>query len=132
MTHRVPEPVCKAFLVCGWAGTDPQTGDNNLLGLPMAYQHQHFPCPRCLDSAPRLSDARGEYEVEVRLVNSAGEVVWRDGPPGSLMMDDPLMYYDILLNLNVVFPSPGDYEFVLVVGGEPTARQRFKVVRDAN
>ncbi len=92
MNQHVPEPVCKGFLVCGWAGTDPQTGESKLLCLPMAYRHQHFPCPAMLGFCARLSDARGDYEVEVQLVNSAGEVVWRDGPPGSLTMDDPLMY----------------------------------------
>lgn len=131
MTHGVPEPVCKAFLVCERVTTDPDAGRHDLLGLPMALQHHQFPTAAMLGFFARLSDAHGEYDVEIQLTDSSGEVVWRDGPPGPLAMDDSLMYYDLLFNLNVVFPSPGDYEFVLVPGGEPVARQRFKVVRES-
>ena len=129
MPNNVPEPVCKAFIVCGRVATDPQTGQGTLIGLPMAYQHHHFPTAATLGFFARVSDARGQYDVEIQLADSSGEVVWRDGPPEPLTMNDPLMYYDFLFNLNVVFPQPGEFEFVLVLSGKPIARQRFKAVR---
>ena len=92
----------------------------------MGHVHHRFPTAAVVGFFARLADARGEYAIEVQLQDSAGEVVWSDGPPEPAMMEDPLMYYDLRLNLNVVFPAPGDYDFALVLNGHEAARQRFK------
>ena len=126
MSNGKPDPVCKAFIVCRQVVTDPQSGEAVLVGLPMGHSHHRFPTAAVLGFFVRLADARGEYEMEVQRQNSSGEVVWRDGPPEPVVMDDPLMNYDLRLNLNVVFPAPGDYEFAVALNGRDVARQRFK------
>ena len=68
--------------------------------------------------------AHGDYQVEVQLQDD-GEVVWRDGPPEPWQMTDPLRNYDLKLTLSVIFPEPGDYEFVLLANGEEVAREKF-------
>ena len=126
-SSNLPEPVCKAFLVCREIVTEPQTGEAVLVGLPMGHAHHRFPTAARVGFFARVTDARGVYEVEVQLQDSLGDIVWRDGPPDRLEMDDPLMYYDMRFNMNVVFPTPGEHEFVLVLGGKPVATQRFNV-----
>lgn len=126
MNPNLPEPICTAFLVCREVATDPRTGEAVLIGLPMGHAHHRFPTAARVGFFARLTDARGEYEIEVLLQNGDGETVWRDGPPGPQEMNDPLFYHDVRMNLNVVFPAPGQYEFVLAVGGRPLARQRFR------
>jgi hypothetical protein len=129
MSDNKPEPVCKAFLVCRQVATDPQSGEAVLVGLPMDYSQRRFPAAAMVGFFARLTDARGSYEVEIQLRNADGDVVWADALPRTLDADDPLMYYDLRLNLNVVFPGPGDYEFTLALGGDVVAQQRFKVLQ---
>jgi hypothetical protein len=45
-------------------------------------------------------------------------------------MRDPLETYDIKMTVNVVFPEPGIYQFVVVANGEEIARQRFHAKQD--
>jgi hypothetical protein len=67
----------------------------------------------------------GEYMVEVQLQDSAGKIVWKDGPSNHWVMLDPLEMYDFPMKMNVVFPASGIYQFVLVLNGDDVTRQRF-------
>jgi len=127
MNAHLPDPVCKAFLVCRQVSVDPRSGECLLVGLPMGHTHHRFPCAAMVGFFARLADARGDSLLEVQLIDGEGAVVWRDGPPDPVPMPDPLVYYDFRLNLNVVFPAPGDHQFVLAVDGRPVAAQRFRV-----
>lgn len=129
MKSDLPEPICTAFLACRHILAHPETGEDVLVGVPTGHQYHQFPTAIVLAFFARLFEARGEYAVEIQLVDSSGDVVWRDGPDGRFRQEDPLKYQDLkLLNFNVVIPSPGEYEFALVLNQIPVARQRFKVV----
>jgi hypothetical protein len=125
MNQTPPLPVCTAFLACNRIEENPQTKDKVLIGLPRAYHHHFFPnaCP--IGFFIRLTEAHGNYRVEVQLQTPEGEVVWHDGPLQAIPLDDPLLIYDLTLNVCVVFPQPGTYDLVLMVNGEELSRQRF-------
>ena len=40
-------------------------------------------------------------------------------------MTDPLRNYALKLTLSVIFPEPGDDEFVLLANGDEVAREKF-------
>jgi hypothetical protein len=128
MANSLPPPVCRAFLVCQQVVDDQKLGETVLVGLPRFHRHHRYPTARMFGFFARLAEARGTYEVEVQLRNEDGDIVWRDGPPTPWKLDDPLTLYDLKLNMNVVFPETGEYEFVLALNGEEIARQAFKAL----
>jgi hypothetical protein len=128
MANTLPPPVCRAFLVCKQVVDDQNLGETVLVGLPRGHCHHRYPTARMLGFFARLANARGTYEVEVQLRNEDGDILWRDGPPTAWKLDDPLALYDLKLNMNVVFPETGDYEFVLSLNGDDIARQAFQAL----
>jgi hypothetical protein len=118
-----PSPVSKAFLVCDKIVTE--NGRTSLLNLADAVVSRFFPAAHLLGIYSRWGSAHGDYEVEVQLQTPDEKVVWRGGPPEKRSMPDALRYYDMNLNLNVVFPEPGTYDLVLLANGEEIARQKI-------
>jgi hypothetical protein len=125
MQENLPDPICKAFLVCHRT-TETDDGESVLVGVPTAIRLAGFPAEVPLGFFARVTNARGEYSADVILETVDGELKWLGSMPGWLKMHDPLMYYDLRLNLLVEFPAPGDYQFVLKMEGHEIARQRFK------
>jgi len=125
MNGKQPVPLCKAFLPCKQLLMSKNGVDTALMGLPRSFTHHVFPAATPLGFFARLSSAHGEYQVEVQLVSMDGEVVWRDGPPEPLKMDDPLKLYDVRMKTCVAIPKPGQYDLVLMTNGEEVARQPF-------
>jgi hypothetical protein len=114
-------------LLCREVHIDPQFKDSILVGRMSAHATRSFPTAARIGFFVRLTSARGSYEVEIQLHDEAGQIVWRDGPAEPWQLDDPLAAYDLVLNLNPVFLAAGAFDFVLVVGGEELARERFTV-----
>lgn len=125
MKNKPPTPVCVSFLVCRSITTDARTGDDVLVGLPRAFWSRNYPSATPISFFIRCTSAHGKYPVEVHLQNLDGEVIWKDGPPEPLEMLDPLAMYDLKMNVCVVFPAAGVYQFVLVLDGVELLRQRF-------
>src|SRR5262249_35686997 len=124
MKSKPPLPVCKAFLVLSKI-VDIPNGEVALVGLPRVFRCPSFPAATLASFFARLTSAHGKYQVEVQLQNAEGETIWREGPPEPWTLGDPLEMYDLKLNLNVAFPKPGQYDFVLLLNDEEVARQPF-------
>lgn len=124
MLKKPPQPLCKAFLVLSRIGDTPE-GEVALVGLPRRFQKSAFPAAANVAFFARLTSAHGKYQAEIQLQTPDGEVVWREGPPESWLLDHPLEMYDLKFNLCVIFPSPGSYDFVLELNGDEVARQPF-------
>jgi len=125
---RPPKPVCKALLVCRQISEDPIAGDQFLLGLIRWISAPAFPARLPLAIFSRWTCGHGDYQVEVQLQTTDGEVVWRDGPPEPWKMSDPLRMFDLSLRLAVVFPSPGNFDFVILANGEEVDRHPFQAM----
>jgi len=97
----------------------------SVVGKPRAYWTRNFPGAYPLCFFIRCTSAHGEHLVEVQLQDSAGKIVWKDGPSNHWVMLDPLEMYNLQMKMNVVFPASGIYQFVLVLNGDEVTRQRF-------
>jgi hypothetical protein len=125
MGQKLPKPECKAFLICREIGIHTKTGELILVGLPTNFAHRRFPAAMTCGVFARLASAHG---IEVQLQSPEGEVFWKDGPPAPWDMSNPLVTADLRLNLNIVFPSPGIFDVVLLANGDEISRQRFAAV----
>jgi hypothetical protein len=128
MDCDLPSPECAAFLICREILDDKKFGDVVLVGQPRSYQAQFFPAAVPAGFFIRLTEARGEYIIDVQLRDEEGEIVWRDRKATPHNLPDPLQLYDLKFHLCPVFPKPGPYEFVVTVNGKDVARQRFEVL----
>lgn len=127
MDRNLPPPVCTVFLICRQIVENPSLNETVLHGLPLGFNSRHFPAAGPLGFFARCTSAHGRYLMEVSLRTAGGEVVWRDGPPDSWALEDPMRQYDLKLTLCPVYPAPGIYDFVLTANGEEIARQKFVV-----
>ena len=120
MDRKPPLPVCKAFLVCREIAGQMLTllGDN-------CYVNRRFPNGFPLSFFARLTGGHGEYQIEMQLHDSAGTVVWRDGPEETWRPESPLDRVDVTLTLTPIFPGPGDYSLVLTANEEELEREPF-------
>jgi hypothetical protein len=86
----LPSPECAAFLVCREILDDKKFGDVVRVGQAKSYQAQFFPAAVPVGFFIRLTEARGEYIVEVQLRDAEGEVVWRDRRPSPWSLPNSL------------------------------------------
>jgi hypothetical protein len=121
---KPPIPLSKAFLVCN--RVVHQDGEISLMKIARRVISRYYPAGMQLGLFAQWTSAHGDYRVEAQLHTMAGEVVWREGPPETWSMPDPLDNYNLALNLTVVFPAPGLFEVVLLANGEEIARQKLK------
>lgn len=76
-----------------------------------------------------LTDAEGEYDMMLRLVNSESEAILAEAGL-SLTITDRLSISDFGVNIPVVqFPTPGRYEFQLFANKEFLGRKEFLVTK---
>jgi hypothetical protein len=73
----------------------------------------------------RLTGGHGQYELELQLHDTAGNVVWRDGPEEKWLPASPLDVVDVPWTIMPIFPGPGDYSLVLTANDEELAREPF-------
>jgi hypothetical protein len=72
-----------------------------------------------------LTDAEGDYEIVLRLVNTETEVMVAEAGL-TVAIQNRLSINDFGLNIPVVqFPSPGRYEFQLYANKEFLGRKEF-------
>lgn len=125
MKARPPVPICKTFLTCRRIFTDPRFGDTCLEGIRSHYQSHRFPFAITTNAFIQLVSAHGDYQVELQVQTPEGQVVWKEGPPNSFSLTDPLQVYEFRFEINLMFPEPGPYNLVLVTNGDEVGRERF-------
>jgi hypothetical protein len=129
---KPPIPVCKAFLICRQIVEDPNTKEASLVGQPKEVRLANFPASRPFWFFARWTSAHGDYQVEMQVQTPDGEVVCREVIPKVLSMAEPLKMYDLRLQMFVIFPHAGMYDFILLANGEEVARQPFEAVQTKN
>jgi hypothetical protein len=112
----------QAFVVCREVFESRHTGDLFLVSPFSRVTVPRFPAEPAMSVYAHLTDARGRYEVTLRLVDDDGEVVWAWGQHAVIEEQDPLMPHRVLLReVPVGFPRAGRYDLVIVANGEPLA-----------
>lgn len=109
-------PVLVAALVCDVAVADPSTGKKNLIGIFDNILVATFPTKRPMSLYLKLSDAEGHYKIDVLFVQlESGRVLGKG--QGKFQIDDRLSSADFFLDLPVVIPTAGRYEFQILTNG---------------
>lgn len=124
-----PPPVVKAFLVCDQIIQDAQTGKKSLIGVFHELRAERFPAVHpLLWIYANLTDAHGRYTFQIRLVDVARNAVLGRGEPPPISIPGPLQTTELSAQLrNVALPSPGTYEFQLLVNDQLTATKAIRV-----
>jgi len=123
-----PRPVNLAIIVCDSIIDDRKTGKKTLVGVFNRIAAGSFPCVHhSLSVFVSLTDGRGEYEAELRCVNSATEqpIVEAKGKVGFRNPNDVVEIGFELRGLK--FPEPGLYQFEFLCNGEPIGQRPFIV-----
>jgi len=124
-------PVVKAFLICDQVIHDAQTGKKTLVGVFHELRADRFPAVHpVLWIYANLTDARGSYAFEIRLVDVERNNVLGKGTPPEIRIPGPLQTTELSAQLrNVALPGPGTYEFQLLTNGELIATKAIRVAR---
>lgn len=125
-----PKPSLSALLVCDMVIDDKATNKKSLIGTFTHIWAQGFPCiHHKMGVYFCLTDAEGEHEIMLRLVNAESETVLAEAGI-SVVIHDRLSINDFGVNIPVVqFPTPGRYEFQLFVNKEFLGRKEFLVTK---
>ena len=129
---NLPAPKLNAMLVCDQIIVDATTGKKSLIGVFEDILAPKFPVRHpSLTVYINMTDANGEYEFRLELVDlSTGEVLGC-GTMGPHRMDGRLKTHEVGIGLNgLVFERPGKYEFQISANGELFGQKTF-TVRDA-
>lgn len=124
-----PQPVVKAFLVCDQVIHDAQMGKKSLIGVFHELRADQFPAvhPQLWIYA-NLTDARGKYSFEIRLVDVERNNVLGRGTPPPIEIPGPLQTTELSAQLrNIRLPGPGMYEFQLLVNDELLVTKAIRV-----
>ncbi|MGQ0612369.1 MAG: DUF6941 family protein [Planctomycetaceae bacterium] len=124
-----PRPSVKAVLICDQIIQEAMTNKKSLIGIFEDVHVTQFPCryPRIAVYA-NLTDARGSYSIEVRLIGAqdGAEVGRARTPP--VTIESPLQTCEFALQIqNLVFQKPGLYEFQIHANDELLATKSFHV-----
>lgn len=125
-----PKPSLTAFLVCDMVIDDKSTSKKSLIGTFTHIWAQGFPCIHHKMAVYFcLTDAEGEYEMMLRLVDSESHAILAEAGL-SLTIADRLAISDFGVNIPVVqFPTQGRYEFQLYANKEFLGRKDFLVTK---
>ena len=104
-------PVIVAALVCDVAVADPSTGKKNLIGIFDRVNVGKFSTNRQISLYIKVTDAYGDYELEVRYVQvNSGKVLAR--AEGELHSNNKLASIDMIVPFPPLpIPEEGRYEF---------------------
>ena len=123
-----PLPSVKAILVCDQVIHEIGTNKKSLIGI---FEEIHL--PRFPAQYPRiavyvnLTDAHGEYVLEMRLIGEDGGEVGRGQTP-KVNIENPLATCEFALQVqNLQFPKPGQYEFQIFANESFLATKNFRV-----
>jgi hypothetical protein len=130
MSETAPVPEVKAFLVCDQILHDAPTNKKSLIGVFHDLASTRFPAVHpSLWIYANLTDARGKYEFEFRLIDLARGAMLGAGSPPPVDIPDPLRTTEFSAQLrNITFPGPGTYEFHLIVNKKLIATKSIRVV----
>jgi|CXWL01.1.fsa_nt_gi hypothetical protein len=127
-TQTAPTPVLSAFMVCDNVIEDKLTNKKSLIGVftdirAITFPYVHY----CLGIYVCLTDAEGEYELNLRLVHADSGI--KIGEAGLMVMiADRLSMSDFAINLShLVFPEPGRYEFQLYANRQFLGLKAFRL-----
>ena len=128
---QTPFPVVKAFLVCDQIIHDAQTGKKSLIGVFHELRADRFPAVHpSLWIYANLTDARGKYKFEIRLVDVARNNMLGKGTPPEIDIPGPLQTTELSAQLrNVRLDGPGTYEFQLLTNNELLATKAIRVAQ---
>lgn len=104
-------PYLIAALVCDVAVQDPSTAKKNLIGIFDRINVGKFPSKRPMTIYIKLTDAQGDYQMEVKYVQvSNGKVL--AGARGELHATNLLASSDLYISFPPLpIPNEGRYEF---------------------
>jgi len=125
-------PAVKAILICDQVIHELGTNKKSLIGIFEEIHLAKFPAhyPR-IAVYVNLTDANGEYVLEMRLQSEKGEEVGRGQTP-RVKIDNPLATCEFALQVqNLVLPGPGQYEFQIFANGKFLASKAFRVRQKA-
>ncbi len=128
---KQPQPVLKAFLVCDQIIHDAQSGKKSLIGVFHELRADRFPALHpALWIYANITDARGNYDFEIRMVEVGRNDVMGSGRPPPIEISGPLQTTELSAQLrNVALPRPGTYEFQLSANGELIATKAISVMQ---
>jgi hypothetical protein len=115
MRSHPPQPYVQAFVVCREIFEDHHSGEYLLFAPRSAFRLAEFPGSIKFAVYAHLTELHGKYQLELRLEDSQGDVLWavRADPP--VKHDDPLMPHRFAFrDLKVSVTSPGRYDLLLV------------------
>ena len=123
-----PQPSVKAILVCDQVIHEIGTNKKSLIGIFEEIHLARFPAqyPR-IAVYVNLTDAHGEYVLEMRLINEDGGEFGRGKTP-KVNIENPLATCEFALQVqNLQFPKPGQYEFQIFANDSFLATKNFRV-----
>lgn len=131
---KQPLPIVKAFLICDQIIHDAQTGKKSLIGVFHELRADRFPALHpVLWIYANLTNARGRYAFEIRLVDVTRNTVLGNGTPPPIDIPGPLQTTELSAQLrHVALPSAGTYEFHLLANNELVATKAIKVLQVEN
>jgi hypothetical protein len=119
----------KAFLVCDLVIQDAQSGKKTLVGLFHEIKAARFPTvhPELWIYA-NLTDARGRYTFQIRIIDIESGRVLGSGEPPAITIADPRQTTELSAQLKGIgLPRPGLYEFQLLANGQLAATKAIRV-----
>ena len=106
-------PHLVAAIVCDVAVADPTTNKKSLIGVFDRLSVGKFPAKRPVSLYFKITDAEGNYDLDIRYVQSdTGKVLAKVQAQGGLKVKDRLSSVDFHFSLPPLpFPAAGRYEF---------------------
>jgi len=123
-----PTPSVKAILICDQIIHEFGTNKKSLIGIFEDIHFAKFPAhyPR-IAIYVNLTDAHGEYVLEMRLLSNTGDEIGRGRTP-TVKIDNPLATCEFALQIqNLVFPNAGQFEFQIFANDSFLASKAFRV-----
>jgi hypothetical protein len=123
-----PTPSVKAILICDQVIHEAGSNRKSLIGIFEEIHLPKFPAhyPR-IAVYVNLTDANGEYVLEMRLQGEDGNEVGRGQTP-RMRIENPLATCEFALQIqNLVLPAPGQYEFQIFTNGDFLTSKTFRV-----
>lgn len=127
-----PTPSVKAILICDQVIHEFGTNKKSLIGIFEDIHFAKFPAqyPR-IAIYVNLTDAHGQYVLEMRLLSDSGDEIGRGQTP-KVKIENPLATCEFALQIqNLVFPNAGQFEFQIFANGNFLASKAFRVKQAA-
>lgn len=126
MEAKPPTPVSKSFLVCRRVILDTYTNEHVLISPIHEVASLTYPVSVPVSVFAQWTSVHGLYQLEFRLQDLEGEVLWRQSIDKPLEVRDPLLVTNLTLhNIHLFFTRPGKYDLVMLANGAEVVRTVF-------